>query len=76
LYRSTSEKEPVSRVELEKNFPSTAKVVLNCLGLIKYHVMPFYSQKLLLVFGRVYNKVVGSKKNIDPHVRVVQVFRV
>jgi hypothetical protein len=76
LNRGTSEQQAVARVELKENLPSPTQVILDSLGFIQDHVMPFDSEKLLLVFGLVHDQVIGGKQNIDPHVGVVEIFRV
>ena len=76
LNRGTSEQQAVARVELKEHLPSTTQVILDRLGFIQDHVVPFYPEKLLLIFGLVHDQVVGGKQNVDPHVRVIEIFRV
>lgn len=38
--------------------------------------MPLHSQKLLLVLRVVHYKIVRGQKDIDPHVGVIEVFRI
>ena len=76
LNRGTCEKQAVARVELEEDLPSPTQVILDSLGFIQDHVMPFDPKEFLLVFGLVHNQVVGSKQHVDPHVWVVEIFRI
>lgn len=76
LNRGTCEKQAVARVELEEDLPSPTQVILDRLGFIQDHVMPFDPKESLLVFGLVHNQVVGSKQHVDPHVWVVEIFRI
>jgi hypothetical protein len=38
--------------------------------------MPFYPEELHLVFRLVHNQVIRGKKNIDSHIRIIEIFRV
>ena len=76
LNRGTCEQQTVARIELEEDFPSATQVILDRLGFIQDHVMPFDPEELLLVFGLVHYQIVGSKKYFDPHVWVVEIFRI
>ena len=76
LNRGTCQKQAVACVELEQDLPSPTQVILDRLGFIQDHVMPFYPEELLLVFGLVHNQIVGSKQHVDPHVWVVEIFRI
>lgn len=72
----TGEQESISSIELQQNSPPSAQIILDCLGLIQNHVMPFYSQKFLLILRCIRNQVVGGQQNIDSHIWVIQVLRV
>ena len=50
LNRGTCEQQAVARVELEQDLPSPTQVILDRLGFIQDHVMPFNPKELLLVF--------------------------
>ena len=53
------QQKPVTRVELEEHFPSAAQVVLDGLGFVEDHVVPFDLEELGLVLRIVRNQVIG-----------------
>ena len=76
LDRRARQQKPVTRVELEEHFPATTQVILDGLGLVENHVVPFDLKELGLVLRVIRNQVVRGDQHVDLHGRVGQVLRV
>jgi hypothetical protein len=53
LNRCARQKQAISTVKAEQRLPSNASSVLNVLGFVKYHVLPFDPLEVLLILGHL-----------------------
>ena len=53
LNRSSSQKQSISSLELQKYFPASTQVILDGLGLVQNHIIPLNLHEFGLVLGVV-----------------------
>lgn len=71
LDRCARQKKSVACVEAKKDLPTATCIVLDCLSLVKNHVVPLDLHQLGLVFHVVDDEIVGRQKHMDLHLWVV-----